>query len=136
MKIVLDNNVIIDAFSPNEVFEDDAKEVFNVLAEQRISAYLCANSLTDIYYILRKSNGIEKTKSDIAKLIAMFGIIPLTAEECAFALSLEMNDYEDAVIMACAHNAGIDYIISRDKAFLNTESLVSVITPREFLEKF
>jgi predicted nucleic acid-binding protein len=136
MRVIVDNNVILDALLPNKEFEATAKAVNQLITERDIPAFICANSLTDIFYFLKKAHSVESAKRDIVGLIQSYEIIPLTAEDCSIAISLGTNDFEDAIITVCALKMGVDYIISRDKAFLNTDSLVSVITPREFLEKF
>jgi predicted nucleic acid-binding protein len=134
MRVVIDNNIILDSMLPNDEFVGTAKELERRMTRLDIPAYICANSLTDIYYFLRKAHKSERAKAEIAKLIDTYEIIPLTEAECAAAISLDMNDFEDAVIMACAHKAGVDYIISRDKDFIETNSLIPVITPAEFLK--
>jgi predicted nucleic acid-binding protein len=135
MKVVFDSNIVIDALKPNVDFEMDAKHVFQLILLDKITPYICANSLTDIFYILQKIQGAEKAKNAIAKLIIAFNVIPLTEEDCSDALALPMNDFEDAIIAVCAQKSSADIIISRDVKFLNTETVVDVITPKQLLEK-
>ncbi|MDR0903635.1 MAG: PIN domain-containing protein, partial [Ruminococcus sp.] len=97
-------------------------------------AFICANSLTDIYYFLKKNNGAANAKGYIESLIELFTIIPLNADDCLSAVSMGMTDFEDAIITVCAKKIGIDYIISRDKNFLNSQTSIEVISPRNFLK--
>ena len=133
MKVVIDNNVVIDALKPDPDFEAAAKRVFQLIWHDKITPYLCANSLTDIFYVLQKVQGAEKAKSAIANLITAFTIIPLTDADCSEALALPMNDFEDAVISVCAQKVGADYIVSRDEKFIKAETAVKVITPGQLL---
>ena len=133
MKVMIDNNVVIDALKPNPGFETVAKGVFQLVWQDKITPYLCANSLTDIFYILQKLQGAVKTKTTIAKLITVMNIVSLTVRDCTDALSLPLNDFEDAVIAVCAQKAGADCIVSRDEKFLKAESPVAVITPDQLL---
>lgn len=135
MKVILDNNVVIDALRPNPDFEADAKKVFRLIWQDKITPYICANSLTDIFYILQKVQGAEKAKGTIANLITAINVIPLTVSDCTNALALPMNDFEDALIAVCAQKVKADYIISRDRKFINAGTEVKVITPRQLIEK-
>ncbi|MDR0974646.1 MAG: PIN domain-containing protein, partial [Ruminococcus sp.] len=92
--------------------------------------------LTDIYYFLKKNNGAANAKGYIESLIELFSIIPLNADDCLSAVSMGMTDFEDAIITVCAKKVGIDYIISRDKNFLNSQTIIKIITPTDFLKNF
>jgi predicted nucleic acid-binding protein len=55
--------------------------------------------------------------------------------DCAKAFDLPIEDYEDALIVACASKANIEYIISSDTSFLKLETpLARVITVKDFLK--
>ncbi len=136
MKVVIDNNIVIDALKPNPDFENDAKKVFRLMWLDKITSYICANSLTDIFYILRKVQGAEKAKTTIANLITASNIITIDVTDCTNALALPMNDFEDALIAVCAQKIGADYIVSRDNDFINSKTKVKVITPNELLKEF
>ncbi|MDR0943353.1 MAG: type II toxin-antitoxin system VapC family toxin [Ruminococcus sp.] len=136
MKILLDNNIILDVFLPNKLFAEESKKVYERASEPDNVGYVCSNSLTDIYYFLKKSHSSKTAKKYIVRLIELFTIIPLTAEDCSVALALEMDDFEDAIIAVCANKAGVDYIISRDKDFLSSQNIIETITPSEFLKFF
>lgn len=135
MKIMIDNNVVIDALRPNPGFEADAKKIFRLIGEEKITPYMCANSLTDIFYILKKVQGAEKAKESIANIMIVVNIVALDPTDCADALSLPMSDFEDAIIAVCARKIGADFIVSRDEGFIKAETAVKVITPGQLIEK-
>ena len=135
MKVVIDNNVIIDALRPNPDFESDAKRVFQLIWQGKISPYMCANSLTDVFYIMKKVQGAARTKKTIADLMTAIAIAPLTESDCKDALALPMDDFEDAIIAVCAQKINADCIVSRDRKFINEGTLVEVITPGQMIER-
>ena len=135
MRVVLDSNIVIDALKPNQDFEADAKRVFQLIWQDRITPYLCVNSLTDIFYVLQKAQGAEKTKRTISNLMTAINIEPLTENDCADALALPMNDFEDAIIAICAQKINADCILSRDEKFIKASTRVKVITPRQLFAK-
>ena len=137
MKVVVDNNVVIDALQPRQPFDADAKAVFRAFGEEKIEMYVTANSLTDIFYVLRrgKEANAAKAKAVVANLMSVVSLIPLTEADCSDALSLPMYDFEDAVISVCAKKINADYIVSRDESFIKARSVTEVITPKQLLAK-
>ncbi|MCL1916793.1 MAG: PIN domain-containing protein [Peptococcaceae bacterium] len=133
MKVMIDSNIAIDALRPNPDFETDARKVFRLIWEEKITPYMCANSLTDIFYILQKVQGAEKTKDTLRNLITAINIAPLTENDCADALILPMTDFEDAIIAVCAQKINADYIVSRDEKFIKAGTEVEVITPKHLI---
>jgi predicted nucleic acid-binding protein len=119
MKVVIDNNVAIDALKLRQPFDADAKTVFRLFGEEKFEPYVTANSLTDIFYVLRRGDGARaaKAKSVVANLMSVVNVIPLTETDCADALGLPLDDFEDAVVAVCAKKAGADCIVSRDVNF-------------------
>jgi predicted nucleic acid-binding protein len=93
-----------------------------------------ANSLTDIFYVLRKKHGAVKGKSIIKMLLKMLDIIGITSGDCVAALEKPINDFEDALVDVCAKNSSADYIVSRDETFINAVTEIEVITPGQLLD--
>ncbi len=48
----------------------------------------------------------------MAKLYELFYILDVTFGDCQEALSSEIKDYEDAVVVSCANRNQIDYIVT------------------------
>jgi predicted nucleic acid-binding protein len=137
MKVVIDNNVAIDALKPRQPFDSEAKTVFRLFGEERFEPYVTANSLTDIFYVLRRGDSANaaKAKSVVANLMSVVGVISLTETDCADALDLPMNDFEDAVTAICAKKIEADCIVSRDNKFAAAKTAVEVISPAELIER-
>ena len=135
MTVMIDSNIIIDALRPNPEFEADAKMMFQLIWQDKVIPYLCANSLTDVFYVLRKVQGAEKAKKTVANLIMAVKVAPLTESDCLMALALPINDFEDAIIAVCAQKINADCIISRDEKFIKAKTDVEVITPKLLIER-
>lgn len=135
MKVMLDNNIVLDALRPNPEFEAEAKQIFYLIWQDKITPYMCANSLTDIFYILKKVQGADKAKDTLGNLMTAVNIVSVTAEDCRNALALPMNDFEDALIAVCAEKTGVDNIVSRDRKFIGAGTAVEVVAPSQLIEK-
>jgi len=135
VRVVLDTNIIIDALRPNTEFESDAKKIFLLIWQGKIEPFICANSLTDIFYVLRKTQSAEKSKEAIGHLIKIVNILTISESECSRALALPMSDFEDALIAVCALNIKADCIVSRDTGFINAKVATPVITPQQLITR-
>jgi predicted nucleic acid-binding protein len=130
MKIVIDNNIILDALLKRTPFNDTAEKILLACVESH-EGCITANSLTDIYYILRKITSVEKAKASVKKLMELFIILTVGFDECANALLLPTDDFEDALIIECAKETKADFIVTRDKQFQQVVSQVKIISPED-----
>lgn len=134
MKAIIDTNVILDALAGREPFRIDAENIFAQVSANSFEGCISANSVTDIYYILRKSTKDSVfSRKAIGKLLSLFSVQDTTQADCMNAIASDMADFEDALLAACADRGECDYIVTRNlKDFL--ESPVKAISPREFLD--
>ncbi len=133
MKAFLDTNIVLDALAAREPFRKDAERLFMLAAEERYTGYITANSLTDIYYIASKHLPAEAVREALRNLMQLFSVVDVRGVDCEAALDLPMEDFEDALVATCGRKFGADFIISRDAAFLSSQSPVPVVTPAVFL---
>lgn len=133
MKILIDTNVIIDALTSREPWNESAEKIFIMAANHIINMYITASSATDIYYLVRKHlHDTDMAKQIMGKLYSLTGILEVTGSDCVDALASPITDYEDAVVERVAANAEIDYIVTRNvKDF--QKGMVKVILPGEFI---
>ena len=133
MRIDVDNNIVLDALLGRQPFNEAAEKILIACADAH-KGYLSVNSLTDIFYVLRKSIDTSMSKAAVKKLMGLFEIISVNDEDCLNALSLPIDDFEDALVAVCAKKASVDYIVTRDEKLLQIESSVPLISPDKLLE--
>lgn len=136
MKVLIDTNVILDALVRRFPYCDPAEKLFLLVAEDKLRAFMTASSVTDIYYLLRKNLHNENQAREILlRLFSLFEIIEVTGNDCEKAMSLPLNDYEDALIATCARRKKLDLIITRNtKDFI--ESPVKAVEPNDFFAHY
>lgn len=133
MKILIDTNVIIDALTSREPWNESAEKVFIMAANRIINMYITASSATDIYYLLRKYlHDTKQAKQIMGKLYSLTGILEVTAADCVDALASPVSDYEDAVVERVAVHAEVDYIVTRNVKDYRYGA-VKAIQPEEFI---
>jgi len=135
LKIAIDTNVILDAFASREPWNVDAEKIILLSSQENLEAVICASSITDIYYICNKIiHDNEKTRQLIKTLFTIFTIADIKRKDLQDALNSDMDDFEDAVISACAKRNNCKYIVTRDiKDFKNSQ--ITAISPQDFLAK-
>lgn len=135
MKILLDTNIVLDLLLEREPFCNEAKNVFTMIESNKISGFLCATSITTIYYLINKS--VDKSKSDeiVDKLLQLFNITDVNKNILINSLKNNGKDFEDSVIYTSAEYFNIDVIITRDKKGFN-KSNIKVLKPSDFLEEY
>jgi len=132
MKILLDSNIAIDAVLKREPFYNSAEKVIG-LSQGGIGLFISASTITDIYYIVRKSTGNKKTAITLIKdLLENIDIAAVTGNEIRQAISLDWGDFEDAVQYAAGEAIAVDYIITRNKSDF-VSAVLPVVTPDELL---
>lgn len=131
VKLFLDTNIVLD-FYTCRLGDDNAKTI--VSAGQAPQYELCISILTaiNVLYVSGKyAPGLQP--SDIPKL---FSILPMDYQQYCKALSLNINDFEDALQISCARANGCRAIVTRDRALLNCGiSFPSILSPEEFLHR-
>ena len=108
MTVLLDTNVILDVLALREPFRASAEAVFALIGTRKLTAYVTASSVTDIYYILRKKLPDEACRKALRDLFNLFSAVPVTQRDCLSALNDPIKDFEDALIMICARKTSVD----------------------------
>ena len=136
MMVVIDTNVIIDAFASREPWNVAAEKILMLASKEKLEAVICASAITDIYYICNRTFHDEaKTREVIKTLVSVFTIADVRKKDLQNALELKVDDFEDALVSACAKRTKSQYIVTRNiKDFEN--SPVPAITPQDFVHKF
>jgi len=134
MTVLLDTNIIMDALQERQPFDVEAKEILKCAqGSKNLTCLFTANSAADIFYLYSKARDIKSAKAALGFLLKNYGIVTISQEDCEAALSLPIEDFEDALVMVCAQKVGADYIVTRDDKFLRAASPVKLITPKDFV---
>ena len=134
MKVLIDTNVILDVLCKRQDFFEDSSMVMKYCEVDKIDGVISALSIPNIIYIMRKELDAEKTKDIIEKLQLIFTVADLKADDIKKALSLDFNDFEDALQSACASRIKADYIVTRNIIDFKNSRVIA-IKPSELLER-
>jgi len=132
MKVLLDTNIVLDVLLQREPFCQEAKEIFVKIEAGQQRGFLCATTITTIYYLVCKTTTVSNANNIIQKLLLLFEIADVNKSVLQHALQNSGKDFEDSVIYTSAELCGIDIIISRDLKGFKKSKVVTKL-PKEFL---
>lgn len=119
MRIVLDTNIILDIALKRIPFYEDSAKLISKIGLGELNGFITATSITDIYYIARKSQGHDTTLSFITSLFTFISILGVDSKVILKPLKSDIRDFEDAIQANAAYINQIDYLITRNKKRLH-----------------
>jgi predicted nucleic acid-binding protein len=127
MKVLIDTNIVLDLLLERQPFATDAKHLFQLIDRGQIDGYIAATTITNIFYILRKTHGREVALNAIERLLLELIFCPVDQTVIETALRAGLKDFEDGVQLACAQLNEVDMSVTRDqKDFV--ESSLPILT--------
>jgi predicted nucleic acid-binding protein len=123
----------MDALQERQPFDVHAKEILKHAQDGRVNCLFTANAATDIYYLYSKARDIKSARVALSFLLKNYNVVSVTHEDCISAMSVNIEDFEDALVVVCAQKANVDYIVTRDEMFLKAKLSIKTILPKEFV---
>jgi predicted nucleic acid-binding protein len=133
MRVLLDNDVVLDFLLVRQPFFLEADEIFVRLQNKEFRAYISGITPINAFYTTRKEKGKDvafKTVEGLLKLVEVCRTNKLVLQN---AFTLNFTDYEDAVQCASAMAENLDAIVTRNTNDYKNSS-VKVYSPGEFLQ--
>jgi predicted nucleic acid-binding protein len=135
LKTFIDSDIVLDVGTGREPFFARSKTVLNIIEANYSIGYISANSVTNIYYILRKLSSSEKAKQFINNLLLYLNIIETNQKNIYDALLSDIKDFEDAVQVSCANFQKCDCIVTRNLDDFKCSN-IQVYSPEEYIVLF
>lgn len=134
MRVLIDTCVIMDALQCRVPFAESAQKIFLYSANKQFEGYITAKAATDIYYLThRLTHSDTETRKILSKLYTLFHLLDTASMDCRKAISSEIGDYEDAVMVETAIRSEMDCIVTRNGKDY-AKSPVMVYEPSAFLK--
>ncbi|MBE7387593.1 PIN domain-containing protein [Ligilactobacillus salivarius] len=130
-KVLVDTCVIIDILLDREKFVDDSYSAVSKLIRRGDTICTTAKAMTDIFYIVHHSlHDNDKTKEVLLKLSRVYQILDTKEKDTIKAITSDVADYEDAVMVETAIANKVDFILTRNiKDYKKAK--IKVISPTE-----
>lgn len=131
-KVFVDSDIILDVATGRMPFVANSKNVLANIENGKALGCISSNSVTNIYYILRKIGTSKKAKLFIEEILKYLSVLPVTHRAILEALKSDFSDFEDAVQDQCACFNQCECIITRNGQDYKNSTL-EVYSPEEFL---
>jgi predicted nucleic acid-binding protein len=112
--ILLDLNVVLDVLAKREPHYAESQRVWAAIERGQVRGMLAAHSVTTLYYLLSKHLDRQHTEASLRDVLQVFSVAKVDETILQSALALGWQDFEDAVQMAAAAEAGAVYLITRN----------------------
>ena len=135
MVLLIDTNIILDVLQNRSEHYNHSKQVLDTCKEKNVQGYLAAHSITNLWYILKKTHSDEQRRSLIKALLTYFDVVSLDKTKIQSALDKnDFKDFEDCLQDECASEIQADCIVTRNaRDFSNSK--IPVRSPEEFCRK-
>ncbi|MEG4144350.1 PIN domain-containing protein [Microcoleus sp. Pol12B5] len=134
MKILIDTNIVLDLILEREPFVETASALFEQIERGNLEGYIAATTITNIFYIIRKTEGREVALAAIHRLLTGLRFCAVDRQTVETSLSLGLKDFEDSIQLACATLNRLDGIVTRDrKDFIGSN--LPIYSPTELLNQ-
>jgi predicted nucleic acid-binding protein len=134
MTALIDLNVLLDVIQNREPHVVASAEVLSRAVSGEFQAGVASHAVTTFFYVVRKGAGDVAGRQAVEWLLKNLAIVGSDQSDFQQALTLNMPDFEDAVLSCVAARTGCDFIVSRNEADF-ASSPVSCLNPATFLQR-
>lgn len=133
MRLLVDTNVFMDVLYKREGLFATSKLFFETTREKYDQIYVCASTIKDLAYFIKKS--VHDTRKTNELLVKIFGkvtkIVGISSDDAINAL-YEDGDYEDNVLVEVSQSTMCDAIVTNNKKDFENKG-ICILTPQEYL---
>ena len=112
--VLLDLNVVLDVLAKREPHYAESQRIWAAVETDQVRGILAAHSVTTLYYLLSKHLDHQHAEASLRDVLQVFSVAMVDETVIQSALALWWEDFEDAVQMAAAAEAGASYLITRN----------------------
>ena len=136
MRVLIDTNVLIDYLGERQPFFNFAWRIINACDVGELDGCISAQSIADMFYILRKDMSESERRMALLALCDIFTLESMNQRQIIEALKNEaFSDFEDCLQSSCAAAFHADYVITRNERDFSA-SEIPAISPETFCNRF
>jgi predicted nucleic acid-binding protein len=99
-RVLLDVNVVLDVLLDRKPFADASAAVWAAIENGDAEGLLSAHAVTTLHYLNVKAVGTRMATETTEALLSVFNVAPVDEAVLRSAVSLQWQDFEDAVTAA------------------------------------
>lgn len=114
MRVLVDTNVVLDFLLHREPWMAQSRELLRAQREGKVGLFISANSVTDLFYVIRRQAGRHRAWTAIRACLKHLTVVANGRAELLAAAQLDGPDFEDNLQVVCAVAAQVEAIVTRD----------------------
>ena len=131
-KYLLDTSVLLDLILNRLPWATDMAVIWDAHRQGQIKALVAAFAVPTIFYIVRNQVGLATARTVIQACLSTLDFAPIDQTTLLAAQALSGPDFEDDLQIACAVQAGVDAIVTRDpRGFAS--SPIPILSPADLV---
>lgn len=134
MRVLFDLNIILDVLLNRAPWVTDSAAVWDAHRGGEIVAQVAAFAVPTVFYVLRRQGDLQRAHDGVRICLESLEVAPVERSTLELARQQPGSDFEDNLQIACAVEAGLDVIVSRDPAGF-AHSPIPVWTPAQLLQQ-
>jgi predicted nucleic acid-binding protein len=129
---LIDLNLVLDVLQKREPFYAASAGVLACAETGLVEGLVAAHTLTTLFYLVAKDQSAERARVALTELLQFLSVAPVDEAAIEQALNLPYTDFDDAVQMMAAVQAGAQYLVTRNVQDYRAGPL-PVLQPAELL---
>ena len=132
--MLIDNNILLDFALNRPPNPLAARDIVHRIETTSTTAFVAWHSIATFYCIVERNTNRAIARAFVERMAGFLTVASVDHQSLLDALLLPMTDFEDAMQVAAAQGAGVEYIITRNiQDFAN--SPITPITPEQALRE-
>lgn len=132
MKALADLNILLDLMLDRQPWAADAAALWQAHQDCRLELLVASFTVPTLFYIVRRHKDLAAGHTAVKSVLTTLTIVPVDRATLQLACSFTGSDFEDNLQIACAAQAQVDAIITRDSKDFSGSS-IPIWTPTEAL---
>lgn len=112
--MLYDTNVLLDVILLRAPHAAASAAALDLAGTAVVRGFVAGHAVTTIAYLIQREKGQAAARNALAQLLSRLRVAPTTDSGVRLALAMGLGDFEDAVSVASAQEAGCDVIVTRN----------------------
>ncbi len=135
MKVLLDTDVLMDVALARPDFGPNSRALIEWCQHAPQTAAVAWHTMSNLFYLLGAARSSSFARLFLGHLLEFAIVASGGTESVRHALTMRMNDFENALQVAAAISIDAEFIVTRNIGDYRG-SVIPVLTPRNFLLQF
>lgn len=132
MKVLLDMNVVLDVLLVRQPWFAETSQVWDAHRKGELTAGIAAVTVPTVFYVVHRQTDLHHANDAVRVCLTTLEIVPVLRTTLEKARTLAGSDYEDNLQLACALEAQMDCLVTRDPSGF-PGAAIPVLTPAQLL---